>query len=55
MKRLLKNFFENEAGATSIEYALIGVIVSVGIIGSLQAVMSALDAMFGKVEDGFDR
>lgn len=53
MRGVLKDFWQNECGATSVEYALIAIIVSIGIIGSLQAISLELDRMFGKVENGF--
>lgn len=42
MIRILGDFWHNESGATAVEYALIGVVVGIGIIGALQSVGSAL-------------
>lgn len=45
MSRILKNFWHNESGATAVEYALIGVIVGIGIIGALHSVGTNLQAI----------
>lgn len=45
MSRILKNFWHNESGATAVEYALIGVIVGIGIIGALRSVGTNLQAI----------
>ena len=41
----LKAFVSDESGATSIEYALIAVIVSISIIGGLVSVQGALNGI----------
>lgn len=43
MRKTFKDFFQNERGATSVEYALIMVVVGIGIIVSLQSVERPLD------------
>ncbi len=53
MGRFLKQFWKDEDGATTIEYLLIIVIVSVGIIGATQGITTAVTGMFGDVEAGF--
>lgn len=45
MSTSLRDFWHNESGTTAVEYALIGVVVGIGIIGSLQSVGTALDAI----------
>jgi pilus assembly protein Flp/PilA len=49
MTRLIQRFSADEEGATAIEYALIAVIVAVGIIASLQPIPGALSAIFEAV------
>ena len=53
MGRIWKDFWKDEAGATTIEYVLIIVIVSVGIIGAAKGITAALDGMIGDVRDSF--
>lgn len=45
MSRILRDLWHNESGATAVEYALIGVVVGIGIIGALQSVGTALQTM----------
>ncbi|MCB9793707.1 MAG: Flp family type IVb pilin [Alphaproteobacteria bacterium] len=47
--RDLRAFYLDEAGATSIEYALIATVVSVGIIASLQYFTSSLNNLWNYV------
>ncbi len=49
MNKIFKDFLQNERGATSIEYALIIVVVGIGIIASLQSVGVALDDILSGV------
>lgn len=49
MKPLVSRFFNDESGATAIEYGLIAAIVGVGIIVSLGPLRNALNALFGRV------
>ena len=49
MKATFKKFFQNENGATAIEYGLIAALVSVAAIIALQAMGTSLDAMFNRV------
>lgn len=53
MGRIWTDFWKDEAGATTIEYVLIIVIVSVGIIGAAKGITAALDGMIGDVRDSF--
>lgn len=48
--RLVESMAADRSGATSIEYALIAIIVGVGIILSLQGVTSELNPVFNKVD-----
>ena len=50
MRRLFIRLMHDESGATAIEYALIGVLVSVGIIAALTTVGSQVSSLFGRVE-----
>ena len=43
-------FFKDNQGATSIEYGLIGVLVSVAIIVGVTNVGSSVDGIFGVLE-----
>ncbi len=45
------NYFRNdEAGATSIEYALIAVLISIFIIGAVTSLGAEVHALFNKVD-----
>ena len=46
MRRLLKNFSEDESGATAIEYCLIAMGISIAIIAAVNGVGSALSTKF---------
>ena len=46
MANLIVQFAGDESGATSIEYALIAVLVAIGIIGSVTALGDALQSIF---------
>jgi pilus assembly protein Flp/PilA len=45
----LRNFLANESGATAIEYALLALIISIGVILSLNAVSGSLNNVFSEV------
>jgi len=45
----LKNFTDDESGATAIEYGLIAALVSVAAIGALTAMGGSLNTMFTTV------
>ncbi|HRN87063.1 Flp family type IVb pilin [Hyphomicrobium sp.] len=53
MQRLMKSFWADRSGATSIEYALIAMIVGVGIIASLQLFFIAVEGLFTDVSNEF--
>jgi len=46
MRRLLKNFFNDEAGATAIEYAIIAGGLSIAIVAAVNGVGTALNTKF---------
>ncbi len=48
---LATRLVDDESGATSLEYALIGTIVSIFIIGSLVTFQNALTTVFVSVKD----
>lgn len=45
----LKQFAADQSGATSIEYALIAVLVAIGIIGAVTALGNSLKSIFTSV------
>lgn len=49
MRRLLARFFDDECGATAIEYCLIAAGLSIVIVTAVNGVGSALNAKFGSV------
>jgi pilus assembly protein Flp/PilA len=49
MGRLIKKFRGDEGGATSIEYGIIALIMALGIIASLYAFPTSLNAIWGNV------
>jgi pilus assembly protein Flp/PilA len=51
MSRFISRFVKDESGATAIEYGLIAALISVVIIGALQAIGPELDAAFQAVAD----
>lgn len=53
MIKRVRSFWHDESGATSIEYALIGAIVSIVIIASLMSANTALEGLFQQVVDAF--
>lgn len=50
----ISRFMNDESGATAIEYGLIAAIVAVGIITTLKAVGTSLNATFTKVGSELD-
>jgi pilus assembly protein Flp/PilA len=46
-------FFRNEIGATSIEYALIAVCISIAIVAAATAIGTSLTGVFEAVGEGF--
>jgi pilus assembly protein Flp/PilA len=51
MKNIFSRFLKDESGATAIEYGLIAALISVVIIGALQAVGGNLTTVFQNVAD----
>jgi pilus assembly protein Flp/PilA len=49
MANLFRQFAGDETGVTSIEYALIAVLVAVAIIGSVSALGDSLQSIFSTV------
>ena len=54
MYSAIKNFLQDEAGATAIEYGLIAALVSVAAVTALTDVGSSLSAMFETVSSELD-
>ena len=54
MFKKLKEFSENESGATAIEYGLIAALVSVAGITALNAMGESLEEMFETVSEELD-
>jgi pilus assembly protein Flp/PilA len=50
----MTKFWNDESGATAIEYGLIAAIVSVGIIVILQAVRTELQGTFASVQEALE-
>lgn len=54
MIEFITAFWRDETGATSIEYALIGSLVSIAIVGALMEISPALVEKFELVEAAFE-
>ncbi len=52
MRSLLKNFCQDESGATAIEYGLIAALIAVVIIGGVTAVGTKLSTTFASISTG---
>jgi pilus assembly protein Flp/PilA len=52
MKTLVRNFWNDESGATAIEYGIIAALIAVAIIGAVTAVGTQLSATFTSVKNG---
>jgi pilus assembly protein Flp/PilA len=50
MHSMIKRFCDDEAGSTAIEYALIGVLISIFIIVAVTGVATEVGNLFNKVE-----
>lgn len=53
VQSLLKRFQADESGATAIEYALIGGLISIVIVGGATSIGSRLFDTFTNVNNGF--
>lgn len=49
MKTAAMNFLRDDSGATAIEYAMIALLVGMGLIGSLTTLKTALNASYTAV------
>ena len=49
MKSLFVRFAQDESGAAAIEYALIALIIGLGILVGAHSVKNALDAKYGAI------
>ena len=54
MFQTLKTLFNDESGATAIEYGLIAALVSVAAIAALEAMGGSLTAMFEAVSEALE-
>lgn len=52
MIRFLAKWWDDEEGATAIEYALIAGIISIVIVASVVIISGALQGTYGNVSDG---
>ena len=52
MKNMIVRFYNDESGATAIEYGLIAAGIAVAIIAAVQAVGTALNTKMGQVSTG---
>ena len=50
---MMIDFLRDESGATAIEYAMIAVMIGVGIVSALYGVRAALNDAFDAVINGF--
>lgn len=49
MKKWIKTFWQDDSGASAIEYGLLAALIAVAIIGGAGTVGTALSALFGEV------
>lgn len=54
MESPLQKFFENESGATAIEYGLIAALIAVAIIGAVSAVGGSVEETFNDISEKID-
>lgn len=54
MRVLFANFWTDERGATSIEYAVIAAIMTGALVGSLQMISSAMETKYESVSSSFE-
>ena len=54
MTNLVKNYINDESGATAIEYGLIAALVGVALILGATSVGTAINTKFGNVADRID-
>lgn len=51
--QMVSNFLADEQAATSIEYALIAIIVGVGIVASVTSIVPELNSIFTSIQGYF--
>ena len=51
MTNFIKNFWNDEEGATAIEYGLIAGLIAVGLVAALTAIGTDLSGLFGKIRE----
>ncbi len=49
MSKIIRSYFEDETGATAIEYALIASLIAVALVGALSALGTRLSSEFAEV------
>jgi pilus assembly protein Flp/PilA len=54
MTNLVKNYINDESGATAIEYGLIAALVGVALIVGAQRLGTSINTKFGEVADSMD-
>jgi pilus assembly protein Flp/PilA len=54
MKNLFEKFWQNEEGATAIEYGLIAAVMSIGILAALQSTASSVSTNFSNIASEVD-
>ena len=52
LARIFRRFAQDDAGATAIEYALLGTIIAVALVASFTLVGDGVANMFGSGSDG---
>ena len=50
----MTKFFQNESGATAIEYGLIAALIAVAIIGAVTAVGGSVETTFTEISEKVD-
>ncbi len=50
----MHKFFQNESGATAIEYGLIAALIAVAIIGAVSSVGGSVETTFDEISDRID-
>jgi len=54
MQNLIKNFIQDESGATAIEYGLIAALIAVAMIAGATQLGTAIDTKFSEVATSLD-
>ncbi|MGE0024698.1 MAG: Flp family type IVb pilin [Hyphomicrobium sp.] len=53
MDRVIARFWQDEQGATAVEYGLMAAIIGLGIISSIEMFPETLNGMLGSVVEAF--